>query len=67
MIPVIGIGYVTGLMSLGGTIGLLVVSGYFLWRAWKFYQQFDKASARALMFSSFLYLPLALMFMWWGM
>jgi heme o synthase len=67
MLPVIGIGYVTGLMSLGGTIGLLVVSGYFLWRAWNFYRQFDKASARALMFSSFLYLPLALMFMWWGM
>lgn len=67
MLPLIGIGYATGLMSLGGSIGLLAVSGYFLWKAWKFYKQFDKASARALMFSSFLYLPLALMCMWWGM
>ena len=67
MIPVIIIGFLTSLISLVGAIGLILLSGYFLWKAWNFYKQFDKASARALMFSSFIYLPAALMVLWWGM
>ncbi len=67
LIPLIGAGYFLGLISINGTFGMLLVSSYFLWRAWKFYKQFDKASARALMFSSFIFLPLALMVLWWGM
>lgn len=67
MMPVILIGFVTGLISLVGAIGMVILSSYFLWKAWSFYKHFDKVSARALMFSSFLYLPAALMVLWWGM
>lgn len=67
LIPVIGIGYMMHLISISGAIALVLVSMYFIWRAWVFYQQFDKSSARSLMFSSFIFLPLALMALWWGM
>ncbi|MBP7238594.1 MAG: heme o synthase [Saprospiraceae bacterium] len=67
MIPVILIGFMIGLISLVGAIGMVLLSSFFLWKAWIFYNQFDKASARALMFSSFLYLPAALMVLWIGM
>ncbi|HSF89341.1 MAG TPA: heme o synthase [Saprospiraceae bacterium] len=66
LIPVIAIGYMMQLVSIWGAIGLVLVSSYFIWRAWVFYKQFDKASARALMFSSFIFLPLALLVLWWG-
>jgi len=67
IIPVILIGYGNQLISLPGTIGMALISGYFIYRAWRFYAEFDKASARALMFSSFIFLPIALMLLWWGM
>jgi protoheme IX farnesyltransferase len=67
LVPVILAGYFLGLISLGGAVGLGMVSAFFMWRAWTFYKQFDKPSARALMFSSFIFLPLALMVLWWGM
>lgn len=67
LIPVIWIGFVLALISLFGAIGLTLVSSFFIWKAWNFYRQFDKTSARALMFSSFIFLPLALMVLWWGM
>ncbi len=67
LLPVIATGYMMDLVSLWGAIGLVAVSAFFIWRAWRFYKQFDKASARALMFSSFIFLPLALMVLWWGM
>jgi len=67
LFPLILIGYLMGLITIVGVIGLALVSAFFMWKAWKFYQQFDKASARGLMFSSFIFLPLALMVLWWGM
>ena len=67
LLPVIALGYLMGLISITGVVGLTLVSGFFIWRAWNFYRQFDKASARALMFSSFIYLPTALIVLWWGM
>ncbi len=67
LLPVIAIGFFMGLITLVGTIGLTLVSGYFIWKAWQFYMRFDKISARALMFSSFIFLPLALFALWWGM
>lgn len=67
LLPVIAIGWWMDLISITGAIGLTLVSGYFIWKAWTFNVKFDKASARALMFSSFLFLPLALFAMWWGM
>ena len=66
LIPIIAIGYMMQLISIWGAIGLVLVSSYFIWRAWVFYRRFDKASARALMFSSFIFLPLALLVLWWG-
>jgi len=67
LLPVIVIGFASQLLSFSGTIGMILISGYFIFRAWKFYSEFDKASAKALMFSSFIYLPIALMLLWWGM
>jgi protoheme IX farnesyltransferase len=67
LLPVIVLGLLMGLISITGAVGLTLVSGFFIWKAWNFYRRFDKASARALMFSSFIFLPLALMVLWWGM
>jgi len=67
LFPVILVGFLMGLITIVGVVGLTLVSAFFMWKAWKFYQQFDKASARGLMFSSFIFLPLALMVLWWGM
>jgi len=67
LIPVLWIGFWAGLITLSGVAGMVLVSIYFIWRAWTFYRRFDKESARALMFSSFIYLPSALMILWWSM
>jgi protoheme IX farnesyltransferase len=66
-IPVLLIGYYHTLISLGGLAAMLAVSSYFLYKAWVFYRDFDRESARKLMFSSFIYLPVALMLLWWSM
>lgn len=67
LLPVLGFGYVFGLISLGGVLGMTIVSSLFIYKAWVFNKKFDRASARKLMFSSFIYLPLALMLLWWSM
>lgn len=67
LLPVIFIGFSAGLVTSFGAIGIGLLSLYFMWRAWTFYRRFDKDSAKALMFSSFIYLPAALMILWWSM
>lgn len=67
LLPVTAVGYLSGLISMPGAFGILLLSLFFIWRAWNFYKHFDKESARALMFSSFIFLPLALMVLWWSM
>ena len=67
LMPVLGIGYVAGLISLFGLMGMILISGYFIFKAWSFQMRFDKESARALMFSSFIFLPVSLMILWWSM
>lgn len=67
LIPVLLIGYLTDMVTLPGTILMILLSGYFIWRAWRFSIRFDRPSAKALMFSSFIFLPLALMVLWWSM
>lgn len=67
LLPVLVIGWVSGILSLWGMIAMIVLAGLFIYRAYQFYQQFDRASARRLMFSSFIFLPAALMLLWWGM
>jgi len=67
LLPVILIGFLTGLLSVYGMIGIGILSLYFIWRAFNFFKNFERVSARSLMFSSFIFLPLALMVLWWTM
>lgn len=67
LIPVIGFGFIAGLISASGVIGMAGLSLFFIARAWTFFKRFDRKSARALMFSSFIFLPLSLMVLWWAM
>lgn len=67
LIPVLLIGYFTDMLPVGGLGMMLLLSGFFLWRAWTFNKNFDRESARKLMFSSFIFLPVALMILWWSM
>lgn len=67
LVPVIVIGFSFHLISIWGVIGISILSLYFIWRAFNFYRRFDRESARALMFSSFIYLPATLMVLWWSM
>ena len=67
MIPVIVLGFTSHLLSVTGLAGMILLTGYFLYKAWRFYKVFDRATAKALMFSSFIYLPIALMLLWLGM
>jgi len=66
-LPLLWIGYANELISVTGLITMTVLSSLFAYRAWIFYRDFDRESARKLMFSSFIYLPLALMLLWWTM
>jgi protoheme IX farnesyltransferase len=66
-VPVLLIGYWNGLISVTGLVSLTMLSALFAYKAWVFYRDFDRESARKLMFSSFIYLPLALMLLWWTM
>ena len=67
LIPVLMMGYFAGLLNITGVIGMMLLSGFFIWRASQFNKNFDRDSARALMFSSFIFLPVALMILWWSM
>lgn len=67
LLPLIVIGFVAGLISITGMICMIVLSLYFIYKAWNFYREFERGSARQLMFSSFIFLPLALMVLWWSM
>jgi heme o synthase len=67
LLPLILTGYLTGLLSIFGVAGIGILSFYFIWRAFNFFKNFERDSARALMFSSFIFLPLALMVLWWSM
>ncbi|MEO6131710.1 MAG: heme o synthase [Saprospiraceae bacterium] len=67
LLPVIGVGFSLSLISVWGAAGITLLSMYFIWKAFTFYKRFDRESGRALMFSSFIYLPAALMILWWSM
>src|SRR5688572_10443430 len=67
LLSLILVGFLSGLISLSGLIGMTLLSAYFIHRAWVFYKNFERISARKLMFSSFIFLPLALMVLWWSM
>ncbi len=67
LLPLLTIGFLSELISWPGLILMCLLSIGFLWKAWSFQKRFDKASAKALMFSSFIFLPVALMILWWSM
>ena len=67
LIPVILVGFLLGILPVAGLIGIGILSMYFIWRAWDFFKRFERDSAKALMFSSFIFLPVALMVLWWTM
>jgi protoheme IX farnesyltransferase len=67
LLPVLIIGFWSGLMTWQGLLGMGLISAYFIYNAWAFCKAFDKDSARKLMFSSFIFLPVALMLLWWSM
>ncbi|HMG14049.1 MAG TPA: heme o synthase [Saprospiraceae bacterium] len=49
--------YIIGQIHLFTMIATTVIAGYFLYRSWQLYKNCDYKTARALMFSSFIYLP----------
>lgn len=67
LIPVLVTGWMMNLITITGTMGMIVLASFFIWRAWQFNARFDRPSARALMFASFIFLPVALMLLWWSM
>lgn len=64
LIPVLIAGLAAGLINWIGFIAMILLSGYFIYKAWAFYKSFNKDTARSLMFSSFIFLPLALIVLW---
>ena len=67
LFPLIVIGFASDLLPLPGVVGMTALALYFSWKAFRFYRDFERESAKALMFSSFIFLPLALMVLWWTM
>ncbi len=67
ILPVLTIGYMSQLLSWAGWIGMVLLTMLFIYRAYRFSRTFDRSSARQLMFSSFIYLPFALVVLWWCM
>lgn len=62
LVPVMVSMYFTGLISLIGMVLLIVLSLLYARLAWQLFKKCDNKSALRLMFGSFLYLPLALLF-----
>ena len=60
LVPVCGISLWLGVTDLLTTLGVLMVCFWFISKSYLFYRDFDRVSARKLMFSSFAFLPLVL-------
>ncbi len=56
--------YIVGITSIGATVLVFVVSTIYALQSWKFYVQFNRATALRLMFTSFFYIPLVLIILW---
>jgi protoheme IX farnesyltransferase len=57
LIPIGVMPYVFQLSGWISLVTIMLVSFYFLYQAWKLYQRCDMATARSLMYGSFIYLP----------
>ena len=60
LVPVCILAFYMGVMDLVTAALVMAVSGWYSFKAYRFYKEFDRASARKLMFSSFAFLPLVL-------
>jgi protoheme IX farnesyltransferase len=60
LLPVCGLAWWAGVIGPWTTIALLTVSGWYLYKSYKFWRLFDQDSAKRLMFTSFAYLPIIL-------
>ncbi|MEL6717790.1 MAG: heme o synthase [Bacteroidota bacterium] len=60
LIPIAGIPYYLGQTGMISMVVVVLLSVVFCYFAWNFYQKFDRQSALRLMFSSFFYIPIAL-------
>lgn len=64
LIPIGAIPYFTGASGLVSAVVLAIFALVYAWFGWNLYQKNDRKSAMQLMFSSFIYLPLALTVLW---
>jgi len=60
LIPIAAVPYYLGQTGMISMIVVVLLSVIFTYFAWNFYQKFDRQSALRLMFSSFFYIPIAL-------
>jgi protoheme IX farnesyltransferase len=66
LLPVCLLSFYSGLTNEWMTLAILITTGVFVHFAWQFYRAFDRSSARALMFSSFVYLPVMFLIIYLG-
>lgn len=66
LLPVCLACFYTGLTNAWMTLAILIATGIFVHFTWQFYRAFDRQSARALMFSSFAYLPVMFLIIYLG-
>jgi protoheme IX farnesyltransferase len=60
LLPLCLLSYWMGVSGWITTVGMALVSLWYVWKAYGFWKKFDQAAARGLMFTSFGYLPLIL-------
>jgi heme o synthase len=66
LLPVCGLAVWSGIWGMWTAVMVTLVSAGYLWMAVRFYKAFDQASARSLMFASFVYLPVVLLIIMFG-
>lgn len=64
IIPFVGMLYASGNASVWATVIVLITSIYYLYMSIRFYKNANRKSALALMFSSFIFLPVVLFAYW---
>ncbi len=61
LLPVCLLTYWIGVTVLWSTVAMIVITGWYALKAFRFWKTFDQQTARGLMFASFAYLPLMLL------
>ena len=58
LIPLTGVAWIYHFSNPITLVIILFISGQFTWKSWELYKKNDRAAARGVMFSSFIYLPI---------